>query len=68
MELLHVLNLLSRRKLTHYYGYFVSFTLKNLCGDRRETQVTTSEVHDLKPSRLKPRDFKHDLEMLVEHI
>jgi hypothetical protein len=53
---------------THEDSGLVALALEDFGGDRREAEVTTTEVHDLETGRLKLGDVEDDLEVLVEHI
>jgi len=48
--------------------FFVTEATHNLCCNRAEDEVATSEVGDLKTGRFKLGDTQYPLEMRVEHI
>ena len=53
---------------THKNRDLVTLSLHNIGSNRGEEKVATTEVDDLKTSRLKLSDVENCLEMLVENI
>jgi len=53
---------------THQDSLLVTASLKDLSGNGREEEVTTTKVHDLETGGLKTADAENGLEMLVEDI
>lgn len=51
---------------THDDGEFVRLPLEDLSGDVGESEVSETEVHDLKTGRLEPSDIEDFLGVLVQ--